>query len=876
MVDPDDVVAAEPSSLSTLAQPATVELTAKVSARGLRKEIFGFLPYWELTDPSTTLDFSKLSTIAYFGVGAAANGTLERTSASGATTVGWSGWTSAQLTNVINAAHRNHTRVVLTVQSFAWTTSGKTKQKALLGSPGARATLARQIAATVRARGADGVNLDFEPLASGYEAEFTALVRRVRSELDAIHRGYQVTFDTTGYIGNYPIESATAAGGADAIFIMGYDYRTSGSSPVGAIAPIGGTRYDVADTIRAYRARVSPSKLILGVPYYGRAWSTNSDRLNAANTSSAKTGGSTAVVYGTAIGVLQDNGRRWDAREGVAWTAYQRENCTATYGCVTSWRQLYMDDAAALRAKYDLVNGYRLRGAGIWALGYDGTRPELWAAIKAKFVTDTTPPRSWITRLATSQTSPGFVVRWSGSDDSSIHSYDLQVSTNGGAWTTWLSRTKASAGLFPGGDGRRYSFRVRARDVKGNLGAWVAVPAGFPGNDLRVGGFGAVRRDGLELRTNPTTTAARLGAVNSGSLVAITGGPVVADGLTWYRIDGALRDWPASSTTHDDAWIPTSSGATDYVTPAPGPHQTRVAGRLTGLTFGNTGARSLGASIAARKHRSFSPNGDGRYDKLKLRWTNAVDLDALELRVYRADGSGVGVVPMNPLAAGTRVWGWDGRVGGARVRNGAYYLTLVGTIAGATHANPSVGFGGSVLLGRYGVRVTTRLIPFTDVRRFVPAIEWLYMEDVTGGCSATRFCPSARVTRIQMAQFMARALHLPSATRDAFDDDDGLTGEASVNAMARAGLTSGCGSRRFCPNRIVTRAQMAQFLARALHLPAATTDYFDDDDGLSGESSINAMARAGLTGGCGPRRFCPGQAISREQMAALLYRSLGQ
>ena len=231
---------------------------------------------------------------------------------------------------------------------------------------------------------------------------------------------------------------------------------------------------------------------------------------------------------------------------------------------------------------------------------------------------------------------------------------------------------------------------------------------------------------------------------------------------------------------------------------------------------------------------------------------------------------------MNPLNAGTRVWGWDGRVGGARVRNGAYYLTLVGTIAGATHANPSVGFGGSVLLGRYGVRVATRLIPFTDVRRFVPAIEWLYMEDITGGCSATRFLPERRVTRIQMAQFMARALHLPSGTRDAFDDDDGLTGEAGVNAMARAGLTSGCGPRRFCPNRIVTRAQVAQFLARALHLRPATTDYFDDDDGLSGESSINAMARAGLTTGCAPRRFCPGQAISREQMAALLYRSLGQ
>jgi spore germination protein YaaH len=874
VVDLDQVIAADPASLTTPTDDGQIELAARVSAAGLRKEIFGFLPYWELTDPSTTLDYTKLSTIAYFGVGAAANGTLERSTASGATTVGWRGWTSAQLTRVINDAHRTRTRVVLTVQSFAWSTGGANKQKALLDSSTARVRLAKQIAAAVRDRGADGVNLDFEPLVSGYEAEFTSLVRRVRTELDAVHGGYQLTFDTTGSIGNYPIEAATAAGAADAILIMGYDYRTAGSSPVGSIAPIGGARYDVADTIRAYAARIPPSKLILGVPYYGRAWSTDSDRLNAANISGARYGRSTAVVYASAIGVIQDHGRRWGSREGVAWTAYRRENCTVTYGCVTSWRQLYLDDSTALRLKYDLVNGYRLRGAGIWALGYDGTRPELWAAIKAKFVTDTTPPRAWITRLASGQTSPAFAVRWGGTDDSAISSYDLQVSTDGRPWATWLTRTRTTSGLYPGSDRRRYSFRIRARDIKGNVGAWVAVPAAFPGGGLKVGGFGSVRMDGLSVRAAASTTAERVGAVSTGNVVAITGGPVAADGYTWHRIRGPLRDWPASGTVHTDKWVATSSAAEVYVSPAPGPHQTRVVGQITGLTFGNTGTASIGSSTTARKHRSFSPNGDGRYDVLKLRWTNGVDLDALELRVFRADGSAVGVVPMTSLGAGARLRGWDGRVGGRRVPNGAYYVTLVGTIGAATHANPSVGFGGSVLLGRYGVRVATRLTPFIDVTSLEAAIEWLYMEDITAGCSPTRFCPDAKVTRVQMAQFLARALRLPSATTDYFDDDDGIPGESRINAMAKAGLTAGCGPRRFCPTRAVTRLQMALFLDRTLRLPATTTDYFDDDDGMTGERSINAIARAGLANGCGPRRFCPTQAISREQMAALLYRGL--
>ena len=62
--------------------PATAtsaRLAAVVDPGGLRREVFGFLPYWEIADPSTTLDWEKLSTIAYFGVGAAANGDLQRT-----------------------------------------------------------------------------------------------------------------------------------------------------------------------------------------------------------------------------------------------------------------------------------------------------------------------------------------------------------------------------------------------------------------------------------------------------------------------------------------------------------------------------------------------------------------------------------------------------------------------------------------------------------------------------------------------------------------------------------------------------------------------------------------------------------------------------
>jgi hypothetical protein len=102
----------------------TVSVDAAITPAGLRREIFGFLPYWEVSSSSLNIVYSRISTIAYFGVGADAAGNLVKRGRDGSVTVGWSGWTSSRMTGVIDAAHRSHTRVVLTVQSFGWTHDG--------------------------------------------------------------------------------------------------------------------------------------------------------------------------------------------------------------------------------------------------------------------------------------------------------------------------------------------------------------------------------------------------------------------------------------------------------------------------------------------------------------------------------------------------------------------------------------------------------------------------------------------------------------------------------------------------------------------------------------------------------------------------------
>jgi type VII secretion-associated serine protease mycosin len=171
---------------------------------------------------------------------------------------------------------------------------------------------------------------------------------------------------------------------------------------------------------------------------------------------------------------------------------------------------------------------------------------------------------------------------------------------------------------------------------------------------------------------------------------------------------------------------------------------------------------------------------------------------------------------------------------------------------------------------------TTGTAAFADTvgNRFEADINWLAASGITVGCAPELFCPKGVVHRDQMATFLVRANNLPAASRDYFVDDEGNKHEDRINRLAQSKITSGCSDTRFCPSGAVTRAQMASFLARALNLPPATKDWFVDDETSKHESNINRMREAGITWGCSlENSFCPDGLVTREQMAAFLHRA---
>jgi len=153
-----------------------------------------------------------------------------------------------------------------------------------------------------------------------------------------------------------------------------------------------------------------------------------------------------------------------------------------------------------------------------------------------------------------------------------------------------------------------------------------------------------------------------------------------------------------------------------------------------------------------------------------------------------------------------------------------------------------------------------------------PDINGIAAVGITLGCGGLNYCPLGSVTRGEMATFLVRALQLAPVATGAFTDIAGNIHAPNINALAQAGITTGCAPAAFCPGEVVSREQMATFLARALDLPPATPAFADVGSGTHA-ADIGAIAAAGITQGCGPGLFCPFAAVSREQMATFLVRA---
>lgn len=146
------------------------------------------------------------------------------------------------------------------------------------------------------------------------------------------------------------------------------------------------------------------------------------------------------------------------------------------------------------------------------------------------------------------------------------------------------------------------------------------------------------------------------------------------------------------------------------------------------------------------------------------------------------------------------------------------------------------------------------------------------------------YCPNATTTRGEMAVFLITAIEHGNSfsytTTPYFSDVPASSPFFKfVQKLKDLGITGGCTATTYCPNNSVTRGEMAVFIitSRYERTPYSypTTPYFTDvPASYAFFPFIQKMAQAGITAGCGGGQYCPNQTLTRGQMAVFIVTGL--
>ncbi len=418
----------------------------------LTAAVFGYLPYWA---SSNYLDYSLLSHIAAFSVEINSNGTLGDDH-------GWP-WT-----NLINTAHSNGVKVILTATLF-----NGNDISTLINTSSYRNAFFVNIKNKMLEGSTDGINIDFESLLdSDKGANIINFMSDLTIYLHSEVPGSEVSFagPAVNWGGHWDLMGLANA--CDYIFIMGYAFAGAWNTQTGANSPLIGGSYNITNTVNNQYGLVtqtSPEKLILGIPYYGHHWLTvdNQPRSTVTNFEGS-------ITFSSAQPGAISYGRIWDTVSETPWYRYNDGN---------DWHQVWFDDDSSLGLKYDLAQSKNLQGVGMWALGYDGNRPELWNELYEHFGSGTVPPPGTPEAFRVLiEDSSGLRIQFR--ESSNATGYFIYLSGDGINFTDSVFAASNNFVLTNLEEDSLYYIRVKSVNSTG-LSSATEVLAGIPSSNLR-------------------------------------------------------------------------------------------------------------------------------------------------------------------------------------------------------------------------------------------------------------------------------------------------------------------------------------------------------------------------------------------------------
>jgi len=158
------------------------------------------------------------------------------------------------------------------------------------------------------------------------------------------------------------------------------------------------------------------------------------------------------------------------------------------------------------------------------------------------------------------------------------------------------------------------------------------------------------------------------------------------------------------------------------------------------------------------------------------------------------------------------------------------------------------------------------------------AVDWAFTAGITDACPTvgSLTCPELAVTRDEMAWFLWQFRGTPLAAVAAEFDDVALdtSYRPAVDWLAETGITLGCTATSYCPAGTVTRAEMAAFLWRLEGSPEGSTPagFGDVPADFFAGPAIDWLLASDTTTGCTASSYCPQDLVTRAEMFTFLQR----
>ena len=283
-------------------------------------------------------------------------------------------------TKLIDSAKANNTRVLLTVSLH-----GSKNQERFLDNKLLWNNLYGDVSKLILNRNADGVDINFEDVPSRYKNEFVNFVEGFNKFLST---QFEINEKNSPFISvtlpafkdreNYDIKKLDSF--VNLFVIMGYDYN-SVSTP-DAVAPLQSEgNLSLLSTIKYYDGKnMDFGKTILALPYYGVLWDIKPLKDDTFNASLER-----RITYSEINKLFLSNNQ---LNADVELDPISMSKIYRAAFEDNSIKEIHFDDAFTLSKKYDFAMSKKLKGVGVWALGYDNGQNDLWNLIEIYFSTD--------------------------------------------------------------------------------------------------------------------------------------------------------------------------------------------------------------------------------------------------------------------------------------------------------------------------------------------------------------------------------------------------------------------------------------------------------------------------------------------------------